>query len=86
MDPEKKVQSKVLVENAKTLPIKTVSSEKEKFLVNLVNKILFLKQYIRHWNKFFEESMKFLKAGSKASMFNLWQESIEKINNNSCSR
>ncbi|MFW9873488.1 MAG: Eco57I restriction-modification methylase domain-containing protein [Candidatus Thorarchaeota archaeon] len=71
MDPGKKSQSKVLIENARKLPIKSIPKENQVFFRKKVIQYLYLNNYLRMWEKIFNENHQLLGGNNKISILEL---------------
>ncbi|MFX1476508.1 MAG: Eco57I restriction-modification methylase domain-containing protein [Promethearchaeota archaeon] len=77
MDPGKKSHSKVLIENARKLPIKSIPKENQAFFRNKVIQYLYLNNYLRMWEQIFNENHHFLGGNKKISILELIVQSKE---------
>ncbi|MFX0011223.1 MAG: Eco57I restriction-modification methylase domain-containing protein, partial [Candidatus Hermodarchaeota archaeon] len=77
MDPGKKSHSKVLIENAKKFPIKSIPKENQTSFRGKVIQYLYINNYLRMWEKIFNENHHFLGGNKKISILELKVQSKE---------
>jgi len=77
MDPGKKSHSKVLIENARELPIRPIPKENQVFFRNKVIQYLYLNNYLRMWETIFNRNHDILGGNKKISILKLKAQSKE---------
>ncbi len=80
MDPGKQSHSKVLIEKAKTLPIKKLPLTDQELFRTKVWQLLFLNNYIKCWLHIFDQKHQLLGMSKKKNLKSIRLEAINLIN------